>query len=181
RAVPQEEEDVGDGGGGGVVLDHDQRQSLGAQPREHPEDLGAPRRIEVGGGLVEDHDRRTEGGEARDRQTPLLFPRGRWRIGTLASPTAASACATRSGISAAGTLVCSSPKTTSCVTSVEKSCASKSWNTMPIVPASSPTARSRTGTPRRSMSPVTSPARKQGTMRVRQRPRADLPAPVAPM
>ncbi len=98
-----------------------------------------------------------------------------------ARPTVASARAMRSGISAGGTAVCSSPNTTSCVTSVEKSCASKSWNTMPIVPASSPTRRSWMDAPRSRMSPVTSAGTKHGTRRVRHRASVDLPAPLAPI
>jgi hypothetical protein len=98
-----------------------------------------------------------------------------------ASPTPASARRSRAGISPAGTPVCSRPKTTSCVTSLEKSCASKSWNTMPIVPASSPTRRPSIGSPASRMSPRTSAGVKHGTMRVRQRASVDLPAPVAPM
>src|SRR5207244_3393781 len=64
---------------------------------------------------------------------------------------------------------------------VENSCASKSWNTMPIVPASSPTRRPWMGSPRRRTSPVTSAGTKQGTRRVRHRASVDLPAPLAPM
>ncbi len=96
-------------------------------------------------------------------------------------PTASSAAATRPGMSAGGTPVCSRPNTTSWVTSVEKSCASKSWNTMPRTPASSPTLRSTIDAPAIRISPVTSAAVKHGTSRARQRMSVDLPAPVAPI
>ena len=67
-----------------------------------------------------------------------------------ASPTSASARSTRAGDLAGGTPSCSRPKTTSCRTLVEKSWASKSWNTMPTRAGELADARRRAAIARRA-------------------------------
>ena len=144
-----------------------------------------PDGIEVGRRLVEHQHGGPEREEAGDREPLLLAAGERRRIAPLEAgePDGGERRGDRApACRAGGTPVCSRPNTTSCVTSVEKSWASKSWKTMPMMPGELADAalddrRAARGGRRRSRPPRV----KHGTDARRHRASVDLPAPVAPM
>ena len=129
--------------------------------------------IEIGRRLVEQQHARLQREEARDREPLLLAARERRRIAARRSRRARRrerGARRAPRISAGGTPSCSRPNATSCVTLVEKSCASKSWNTIADAPGELADRRRRRSTRRRAGSRrARSPATKHGTMRVMQR------------
>ena len=72
------------------------------------------------------------------------------------------------------------PKAHSIRAFVEKSCDSKSWKTVPILPAISATRRAAIDSPRNRTRPLKGPLKNRGTIPDAQRTRVDLPDPVGP-
>ena len=82
-ALAKQDEAVGAAQHLGLMLDHDQAESLLAQAANQREDLGLALGVEVGGRLVE-HDHRRAKREHRGDREPLLFAAGkRGRIAML--------------------------------------------------------------------------------------------------
>ena len=99
-----------------------------------------------------------------------------------ASSTSASASSTRRRSPPAGTPSCPGPNATSSRTLVEKSCASKSWNTIATRPASVADADAENGSAgEQDLARRTRPGTSAGTRPLMQRSRVDLPAPLSPM
>ena len=83
RAVAEDEDPVGVGGGLGVVGDEDDRlAALGARAPEHVQDLGAGRVVQVAGRLVGEQEGRPVDERAGERH-PLLLAGGQL-VGTVA-------------------------------------------------------------------------------------------------
>ena len=82
-ALAKQDEAIGAAQHLGLMLDHDQAESLLAQAANQREDLGLALGVEVGGRLVE-HDHRRAKREHRSDREPLLFAAGkRGRIAML--------------------------------------------------------------------------------------------------